>query len=132
MVKKYNPVVDKSKKFAIRIVKLYNYLCESKHEYVLSKQLLRSGTSIGANIKEAIRGYSTPDFAYKMGIALKEASETEYWLELLHETKYISDKEYNSIYPDCEELLRLLTSIVKTAIKSSTEKPAKTKKEKKG
>ena len=78
-----NVIVEKSKKFAIRIIKLYKYLCDNKNEYVLSKQLLRSGTSVGANVKEAIRGQSKADFIAKMNIALKEASETEYWLDLL-------------------------------------------------
>jgi len=129
-LKKYNLIVDKSKAFAIRIVKLYKHLCDTKHEYILSKQILRSGTSIGANVKEAIRGFSTPDFAYKMSIALKEASETEYWLELLHETGYISDIEFNSIYPDCNEVISILTSIVKSATNNSTTKTTKTKNEK--
>ena len=85
----HNIIVVKSKDFAIRIVKLYKYLNKNKKEYVLSKQLLKSGTSIGANVKEAIRGQSKPDFYAKMNIALKEASETEYWLEILKETEYI-------------------------------------------
>lgn len=110
-----NIVVVKSKKFAVRIVRLYQYMCNEKKEYILSKQLLRSGTSIGANIKEAIRGQSKADFIAKMSIALKEASESEYWLELLHETDYLSDKQYESIYNDCQELLKLLTSIIKSS-----------------
>lgn len=81
---------------------------------ILSKQILRSGTSIGANVKEAIRGQSKADFYAKMNIALKESSETEYWLELLHESDYIDDKSFNDIYSDCQELLRLLMSITKT------------------
>ncbi|MCL2698609.1 MAG: four helix bundle protein, partial [Oscillospiraceae bacterium] len=88
---KENIVVDKSKKFAVRIVRLYKFLCEDKKEYVLSKQLLRSGTSVGANVKEAIRGQSKADFTAKMNIALKEISETEYWLEILHETNYLNE-----------------------------------------
>jgi len=130
MIKKDNQVVDKSKDFAIRIVKLYKYLCETKHEYILSKQLLRSGTSIGANIKEAIQAQSTPDFLFKLNISLKEASETEYWLEILHETEYLTEKEFNSIYPDCEELLRLLVSIIKSTRKNSDSQTTKSKKEK--
>lgn len=110
-----NVVVVKSKKFAVRIVKLYQYMCSDKKEYILSKQLLRSGTSIGANIKEAIRGQSKADFIAKMSIALKESSESEYWLELLHETDYLDDKQYESIYNDCQELLKLLTSIIKSS-----------------
>ena len=109
-----NIIVVKSKDFAIRIVKLYKYLNENKKEYVLSKQLLKSGTSIGANVKEAIRAQSKPDFYAKMNIALKEASETEYWLEILKETEYIDDVSFKSIYVDCQEILRILMSITKT------------------
>lgn len=109
-----NVIVEKSKAFALRIIKLYKYLCNEKKEYILSKQILRSGTSIGANVKEAIRGQSKADFYAKMNIALKEASETEYWLELLHESDYIDDKSFNNIYSDCQELLKLLMSITKT------------------
>lgn len=109
-----NIVLVKSKAFALRIIRLYDYLCESKREFVLSKQLLRSGTSIGANIKEAIRGQSKPDFGAKMNIALKEASETEYWIELLGEAGKLSTEEYQSILIDCQELLKILTSIVKS------------------
>ena len=112
---KENVVKDKSKAFAIRVVRLYRHLCEDKKEYVLSKQVLRCGTSIGANIHEAIYGQSDKDFASKMSIALKEASETEYWLELLAETDYITPEEYKSIATDCSEINRLLISIVKSA-----------------
>ena len=114
-----NIVVVKSKKFAVRIVKLYKYMYSEKKEYILSKQLLRSGTSIGANVKEAIRGQSKADFIAKMSIALKEASESEYWLELLHETDYLDDKQYESIYNDCQEIIKLLTSIIKSAKNNS-------------
>lgn len=110
-----NIIVNKSKAFAIRIIKLYKYLCTEKKEFVLSKQLLRSGTSIGANVKEAIRGQSKDDFAHKMNISLKEASETEYWLELLFETDYITEEQFNSIIADCTELIRILTSIIKSS-----------------
>lgn len=113
-MKTNNAIADKSKDFALRIVKLYQYLCDKKTEYVLSKQLLRNGTSIGANVKEAIRGQSKADFYAKMNIALKEASETEYWLELLSESGYLSVYEFDSIYADCQELLKLLMSITKT------------------
>ena len=109
-----NVIVEKSKAFALRIIKLYKYLCNEKKEYILSKQILRSGTSIGANVKEAIRGQSKADFYAKMNIALKESSETEYWLELLHESDYIDNKSFNDIYSDCQELLKLLMSITKT------------------
>ena len=109
-----NIIVDKSKTFAIRIIKLYKYLIERKKEYVLSKQLLRSGTSISANVKEAIRAQSKADFYAKMNIALKEASETEYWLELIKETEYIDKIQFESIYGDCQEIIKLLMSITKT------------------
>lgn len=116
-MKTNNIIVDKSKAFAIRIINLYKYLCEEKHEYVLSKQLLRSGTSIGANVKEAVRGQSKDDFIHKMSISLKEASESEYWIELLFETDYITEQQFNSIIDDCRELIKLLTSIIKTGRK---------------
>lgn len=109
-----NVVVEKSKAFALRIINLYRYLKDEKREHILSKQVLRSGTSIGANVKEAIRGQSRADFLAKINIALKEASETEYWLELLHESDYIPDDAFESIYRDCQELLRLLMSIAKS------------------
>ena len=113
MSDKENPVVCKSRSFAIRIVKLYKYLIEDKSEFVMSKQLLRSGTSIGANIAEAEHGQTEADFYAKMNIALKEVAETEYWLNLLHDTEYISTKQFDSIMADCLELLKLLTSITK-------------------
>lgn len=116
-----NPIKDKSKAFAIRIVKLYKHLSEGHQEFVLSKQVLRCGTSIGANVSEAIYAISKPDFHSKMAIALKEASETEYWLELLRDTNYISEEEFDSLYGDCKQLIKLLASITKTA-KSSLQK----------
>ena len=91
-------VEEKSFQFALRIVKLCNYLREEKREFILSKQLLRAGTSIGANIAEAQRGQSTADFAAKMSVALKECSETEYWLQLLYRTDYLTQKQYESLY----------------------------------
>ncbi len=106
---------EKSFEFAVRIVNLCKYLRDQKKEYTISKQLLRSGTSIGANISEAQRGQSTADFAAKMNISLKEAYETEYWLRLLYRTGYISEKEYNSIHPEILELISILMSICKTA-----------------
>lgn len=109
-----NVVVVKSKNFAIRIIKLYKYLVDNKKEFVLSKQILKSGTSIGANIKEAIRGQSKADFYAKMNIALKEASETEYWLELLSESDFIEKSHFDDINEDCQELIKLLVSITKT------------------
>ena len=112
-MKSDNIIVDKSKAFAIRIIKLSEYL-RNKREFVLSEQIKRSGTSIGANVKEAICGQSRADFYSKINIALKEASETEYWLELLYETGYISRTAFLSIYSDCKELIRILTAISKT------------------
>lgn len=110
---KDNPVVVKSRNFAIRIVKLYKHLTNEKTEFVMSKQLLRSGTSVGANIAEAEHGQTEADFYAKMNIALKEIAETEYWLNLLHDTEFTSDIEHESIMIDCLELLRLLTAITK-------------------
>ena len=106
--------LDKSKNFAIRIVRLYQYLCTEKKEFVLSKQLLRSGTSIGANLAEAIYGISDKDFLSKMYISLKECAETKYWLELLFKTDYLTEQQYQSINEDCTELIKLLTSSAKT------------------
>lgn len=105
---------EKSKTFALRVIRLYKYLCEEKKEYILSKQMLRSGTSIGANIAEAFYGQSEADFVSKLSIAQKEASETMYWLELLHESDYLKHHEYNSVYSDTEKLMKLLTSSIKT------------------
>ena len=105
----------KSKKFAVRIVNLYKYLSDEKKEYIMSKQILRCGTSIGANVHEACFGQSKKDFTSKMQIALKETSETEYWLGLLTETGYIGEKESKSIMNDCTELAKILHSTVKTA-----------------
>ncbi|MBE5807847.1 MAG: four helix bundle protein [Clostridiales bacterium] len=109
----HNILHEKSKRFALRIVRLNRFLSKSKHEYVIGKQLLRCGTSIGANVTEAIYAQSTADFYAKLHIALKEAAETEYWLELLHESGILNDKEYVSIHADLRELLRLLTAILK-------------------
>lgn len=107
-------VFDKSKAFAIRIVRLYQWLTEEKHEFVLSKQCLRCGTSIGANLAEGLKGQSRLDFVAKLHISLKEAHETQYWLELLKETDYISDQMFSSLDNDCLELIKLLTSIILT------------------
>ena len=107
---------DKSKKFSLRIMKLYKYLTNEKKEYILSKQLARSGTSIGANIAEATCAISRKDFLAKMYIAFKECAETMYWLELLYLSEYLSEIEYKSIGSDCNELKRLLSSITKTVI----------------
>ena len=107
-------VKDKSYQFAIRIVNAYKYLINTQKEFVLSKQMLRSGTAIGALIREGIHAQSRPDFLNKMNIALKEAYETEYWISLLYDTGYFSDDLYQSIHEDSVELVKLLTSIVKT------------------
>ena len=112
-MKEENVVAEKSKKFGVRIIKLYKYICETKNEYTLAKQILRSGTSIGANVHEALYGQSRSDFISKMSIALKEASETEYWLDLLQETEYIDEKQYQSMANDCIELKKMLIAIVK-------------------
>ncbi len=109
--------LDKSKIFAIRIVRLYQYLSTDKKEFVLSKQLLRSGTSIGANLSEAIYGISEKDFLSKIYISLKECAETKYWLELLFNTDYLTQSQYDSIDTDCTELIKLLTAISKTMSK---------------
>ena len=110
-----NVIKDKSFAFALRIVKLYQYLCETKKEFILSKQVLRSGTSIGANVRESEHGQSKADFIHKSSIALKEANETDYWLDLLFQSGYLEEKMYLSIKQDCEEILRILTAIVKTS-----------------
>ena len=109
-----NVVAVKSYSFAIRIVKLYKFLSSDKKEFVLSKQVLRSGTAIGALIKEAEHAQSKADFLNKMNIALKEANETEYWLMLMKDTGYIDEKVFQSIHEDCSEILKLLISIVKS------------------
>ena len=100
--------------FALRIVKLYKYLNEAKREHILSKQLLRCGTSIGANVKEAVYAQSKADFTAKLFIAQKECAETEYWLELLYESEYISKEEFDSIYKDCQELMSMIVASTKT------------------
>ena len=105
---------EKTYAFALRIIKAYNFLT-SKNEYVLSKQLLRAGTSIGANCREATYAQSKMDFINKLSIALKEANETIYWLELLHDSDFIDDKSFNSIHDDGLEILKLLISIIKTS-----------------
>ena len=110
-----NIVLQKTKAFALRCIKLYKYMVDEKREFVISKQVLRSGTSIGANVKEALRGQSRADFAAKMNIALKEANETEYWLKLLYRTQYLSNEQFESINNDIQELLGLLVSICRTS-----------------
>ena len=109
-----NIIEDKSFRFAIRIVNLYKYLCRTKKEFLLSKQLLRAGTSIGANVAESQQAQSRADFISKLSIALKETSETKYWLRLLKATDYLTDEESRSIYADCIELEKLLVTILKS------------------
>ncbi|MDY0780171.1 four helix bundle protein [Tenacibaculum sp. IB213877] len=113
-MKKDNIIQIKSYDFAVRIVKVYKYLSEEKKEFVLSKQLLRSGTSIGANIEEAIGGQSRKDFYAKLTIAYKEARETHYWIRLLRDTDYLMNDEVNSLLEDVNELLKIIGSIQKT------------------
>ena len=108
-----NIIETKSFDFAVRMVKLYKHLLEDKGERIISKQVLRSGTSIGANVSEAQRGQSKPDFNAKMNVALKEANETYYWLRLLHSTDYLSDKEFESVEKDIREIISILVSICK-------------------
>ena len=111
---KQNIVKDKSFAFALKIVKLYKYLCDNK-EFVLSKQLLRSGTAIGALIREAEHAESKADFIHKMAISLKEANETEYWIDLLYKSEYLNESYYSSLKANIEELLKLLISIIKSS-----------------
>lgn len=112
---KKNVLENKSLLFALRIINAYKYITQDKQEYILSKQLLRSGTSVGAMIKEAEFAESKMDFIHKLNVALKEANETRYWLMLLKGAEYISVSAYESIEEDCNELIRLLVSIIKTS-----------------
>ena len=113
MVKK-NILQDKSYDFALQIIKTYQYLCAEKKEYILSKQLLKSGTSIGANVEEAIGGQSERDFFAKISISYKEARETHYWIRLLRDSGYFSEEQIVSLLNDCDELLKIIGSIKKT------------------
>jgi four helix bundle protein len=115
MENKENPLKDKSYKFALRIVKLYKHLAEEKKEFILSKQVLRSGTSIGANITEGNQAQSKADFVHKLSIAHKESFETEYWLCLLRDGEIITEKQAESLLEDCKELQKILTISIKTA-----------------
>lgn len=117
---KENTARYKSKKFAVRIVELYKFLCEEKKEFIMSKQVLRSGTSIGANLAESETAISKRDFLSKVYIALKESSETMYWLELLHDTNYLTDDLYLSLNNDCENIRRILSATTKTVIAELT------------
>jgi four helix bundle protein len=109
-----NIIAEKSFAFAIRIVNLYKYLHTQKREFIMAKQLLRCGTSIGANIAESQNAQSTADFLSKLNIALKEATETKYWLRLLHSTEYLSNEQFDSIYSDSVEIEKILVAIVKS------------------
>ena len=120
-MKDNNVVEEKSFEFSVRIVNLYKYLTVQKQEFVMSKQLLRSGTSIGANICEAQQAQSQMDFLSKMSISLKESYESDYWLRLLHKTEYLNEDEYQSIVSDCRSLTKLLVSIIKTTKEKSNQ-----------
>jgi len=114
MNEKQNPLKDKSFQFALKIIKLYTFLSEQKREYVMSKQLLRSGTSIGANIREAQNAQSKADFIHKFSISQKECDETLYWLELLHQSGFLEEKEFKAIHHEANELLKMLRSSILT------------------
>jgi four helix bundle protein len=118
-MEKENIIVKKTFLFALRIIRLYHYLRSKKNEFVLSKQILKSGTSIGANVEEAEGGQSKPDFIYKNQVALKEAKETRYWLKLLQESGYITKEMGNSLLGDCNEIILILNSILITSKKNS-------------
>jgi four helix bundle protein len=122
-MKEENIIRSKSYAFAIRIVRLYKYLVEGKHEFVLSKQLLHCGTSIGVNVEEAIGAQTKKDFFLKITIAYKECRETSYWINILKDTNYLNLEECKSILHDCEELLRILGSIQKKIRQSQTSAP---------
>ena len=113
-----NIIKEKSFAFAVRIVKLYKYICEDKREYTLSKQLLRSGTSLGAMVREAEYAETTKDFLHKLAVAQKEINETIYWLALLKETEYLESHHYESINTDAVEIIKILTSIIRSTKKS--------------
>ncbi len=115
-----NIIQQKSYTFAVRIVKLYQYLCEKRKEFVISKQLLRSGTSIGANVEEAIGAQSRKDFISKLSISYKESREVHFWLRILKDAEYITEKMFVSFIKDVEEILKLLASILKTTKKNNS------------
>lgn len=115
IMKSDNVLRNKSFAFALRVIKCYEYLKSNKKEFILSKQMLRCGTSIGANIRECEQAESKLDFIHKLSVSLKEANETAYWLELLEQSGYLEKEHFDSIYFDCVELLKLLTSIIKTS-----------------
>ncbi|MEM1001633.1 MAG: four helix bundle protein [Bacteroidota bacterium] len=115
-----NVIKSKSFQFSVKIVNLYKQITAEKKEFVMSRQLLKSGTSIGANVREAEQAESKSDFIHKLSISLKEANETEYWLDLLYETSYLDRLEYESIHNDVKELLKILVSIIKTSKSNRT------------
>ncbi|MFA6571053.1 MAG: four helix bundle protein [Bacteroidota bacterium] len=119
---KENLIVEKSYNFAIRIINLYKFLTNEKKEYVVSKQILKSGTSIGANINESQSAESKMDFVHKLSISAKEARETDYWLKLLKDTNFIDIKMFDSISKDCKEILRIINSIILTSKENKKEK----------
>ena len=106
---------EKSYQFALRIIKLYKFISTEKKEFVLSKQILRSGTSIGANVEEATQAQSKTDFVHKLSIAQKESAETNYWLRLLRDSEFLTEKQAESLLVDCEEIQKMLTSSIKTS-----------------
>ena len=110
-----SPLKQKSFRFALRIVRLHKYLTEEKKEYIISKQLMRSGTSVGANVREAQNAQSSADFIHKLHISQKECDETLYWLELLYESQYLNEQEFNSISLESAELLKMLKSAILTS-----------------
>lgn len=118
-MEKENVILTKSYDFALRIVRMYQHLSAEKKEFVLSKQVLRSGTSVGANIEEAIGGISKADFKAKMSIAYKEARETDYWLRLLKDSGYVDAQSFSSISNDCSEILKILYTIIKSTGRNS-------------
>ena len=120
MNERQNPLKEKSFHFAISIVKIYKFLSEQKREFILSKQLLRSGTSIGANVRETQNAQSKADFIHKLSVSQKECDETLFWLELLHQTEYIDENEFNLLYKDANEILKLLRSSIITSKRNSS------------
>lgn len=120
MSEKKSILKDKSFQFALRTIKLYQYLTKEMKEYVMSKQLLRSGTSIGANIREAQNAQSKADFIHKLSISQKECDEVLYWLELLHQSEYLTETEFNAIYSEATELLKMLRSAIITSKKNNS------------
>lgn len=120
-MKKENILADKTTKFAIRVVRCYKYLTEEKKEYVMSKQLLRCGTSVGANTYESLYAQTRADFISKLSIALKEASETSYWFIILHETGFLDEKLYTSLKTDIDEIIRIIISSIKTSRNNAKE-----------